>query len=491
MTQVDQKPRLRPTASDVATFDSFQNFLTRTGIGAGSVNDGARYGFNPVTRNRVQLEQCYRGSWICGRVVDSIAEDMTREGVEITSDDKPDALAELDREAKRLQLWPQLCEGLKWSRLYGGSIAYMMIDGQDPSTPLRLDTIRKGQFKGLSVLDRWMLQPTMEDLIQELGPDLGKPKYYDVLPDAGGIKRQKIHHSRAIRLEGISLPYWQRIGENGWGMSVLERMWDRLIPFDSMTTGVAQLVYKAHLRTYKVKGLREIIAAGGKALEGLLAQINMIRQFQSNEGLTLMDAEDEFEAHQYTFSGLDAVLLQMGQQLSGATGIPLVRLFGQSPAGLNSTGESDLRNYYDGIKNDQETDLRTGIERIYQVHYRSTFGKDPSKGFAVKFRPLWQMSDEQKADVTEKRTAAVAVAYESQLIGRKTALQELKQVADITGAWSNITDEDINAAEDEPAPNPDELVGGVPAKNLGSETPPNRQAPDQGDASGGGIREAA
>ncbi|MDI5448925.1 hypothetical protein MJL27_26670, partial [Salmonella enterica subsp. enterica serovar Anatum] len=41
--------------------------------------------------------------------------------------------------------------------------------------------------------------------------------------------------------------------ENEWGMSVVERIWDRLTAFDSATVGAAQLVYKAHLRTYKVE----------------------------------------------------------------------------------------------------------------------------------------------------------------------------------------------------------------------------------------------
>ena len=79
------KPHLKPTAEQFATRDSFQNFLTRTGLGTGNANDGARYGFNLITRNRTQLEAMYRGSWICRATVDIIAEDMTREGVELNS----------------------------------------------------------------------------------------------------------------------------------------------------------------------------------------------------------------------------------------------------------------------------------------------------------------------------------------------------------------------------------------------------------------------
>lgn len=434
------------------TADSFQNFATRTGLGTPNVNSDSRYGFSPKSRDRVQMEFVYRSSWIAGRAVDTVAEDMTREGATVLGDIEPDAQQELELAATKLKLWDAICDTVKWSRLYGGCIAVLLLDGQDMSTPLRLDTITKGQFKGLLVLDRWMVQPTLQLPIKELGPDMGKPTFYDVIADSQGLSSMRIHHTRCIRLDGVDLPYWQRIAENGWGQSVLERLWDRLVPFDSATQGAAQLVYKAHLRTYKVKGLREVIAVGGKSLEGLVKQIEMVRLYQSNEGMTLMDSEDEFEAHNYTFSGLPEIILQFGQQISGALDIPLVRLFGQAPAGLSGNHEGEIRNYYDSLKEQQEKKLRSGVRKLYDVLYRSTFGTEPPDGFDIEFKPLWQMSDEQKANVSTQVTAAVTAAYDSGLIDRPTALKELRQSSLATGVFTNITDEHITEAEKDPMP---------------------------------------
>jgi phage-related protein (TIGR01555 family) len=448
--------RKKARTAGTQTTDSIQNFLTRTGHGTGNLNDGAKYGFNPVTRNRLLMEWTYRGSWIAGRAVDCVAKDMTREGIELKSTVTPDQLQAFDKEISRLQIWKQLCATIKWSRLYGGALAFMMIDGQDQSTPLRIETLRKGQFKGLLPLDRWVVQPSLQNLVSDFGPNYGKPQWYDTLPDTGGMPRMKIHHSRVIRLEGVELPYWQRISENLWGQSVLERLWDRMIAFDSTTAGIAQLVYKAHLRTYKVKGLRDMIAGNQIAMGKLAETINMIRVFQSNEGLTLMDAQDEFETHQYAFGGLDAVLVQMGEQLCGALETPAVRLFGQSPAGFNS-GDSDLRNYYDKVKQDQVADLGPGCETLYHVAYVSTFGQAPPKQFELSFKSLWLLSDEQKATVGNQSTAAINTAYESQIIDRATALRELKQQSRVSGLFTNITDEQITEAESDPAPSPGAL----------------------------------
>jgi len=441
----------------IRTIDSFVNFNARVGIGANNQSSGSSYRFDFVSRNRVQMEAMYRSSWIAGKAVDCVADDMTRAGIEITSNElKPDDIENINRGFDELAIWNELRDTIKWSRLYGGAIAVLMIDGQNVSTPLRIDTIQKGQFKGLLVLDRWLVQPSLEDLVTEMGQSIGLPKYYTVIADAMALLNQKIHYSRVIRLEGLRLPYWQRVSENLWGQSICERLWDRLVAFDSTTQGAAQLVYKAHLRTYKVKDLREIIAIGGKAFEGLVKQIEQIRLWQSNEGLTLMDDADTFETHSYTFAGLDNVLLQLGQQLGGAVDIPLTRLFSQSPAGMNATGESDLRNYYDRVNADQNKDLRSGMTTILKVMCRSVLGIDAPKNIGFKFNSLWQLNDTEKSDIAQKHTMAVVQAEESGLVSRADALRELRHSSRITGLWSSIDDDDIEAAENEPPP-PTEL----------------------------------
>ncbi|MCG7221233.1 DUF1073 domain-containing protein [Acinetobacter sp. AG3] len=434
------------------TADSFQNFAARVGLGAGSQHDQSTYSANYLSRNRLLVESMYRSSWVVGQVVDVVADDMTREGINMRGLQSPEDAEEINQELDRLQVWDKLNKTIKWSRLYGGAIAVMMIDGQNVSTPLNINTVAKDQFKGLIVLDRWMVVPTLEDLVTEYGPYYGMPKYYDVITDSVGLCNQKIHYSRVIRMDGVELPYWQAIAENLWGQSVIERLEDRLTIFDSATLGAGQLVYKAHLRTYKVKGLREIIAKGGRLYDALVKQIQQIRQWQSNEGMTLMDAEDTFETHQYSFTGLDNLLMQFGQQIAGATGIPLVRLFGQSPAGFSATGESDLSNYYDNINQQQEGRMRTPLQTLLAVVSLSKLGKALPNSFKFDFASLWQIDEKVKAEVANTVAQAVTTVEESGLISRKTALKELRQSSEVTGIFSHITDEEIEAAVDDPPP---------------------------------------
>lgn len=469
-------------ARGVKTIDGFDNFVSRLGLNNNNTLSAGMYIFNLVTRNRIQLEAAYRGSWIVGQVIDCVADDMTRAGIDITTNEQEADIKDMQSAMARFRIWYSINELIKWGRLYGGALAIMQIEGQDLATPLRIDSIAKGQFKGLSVYDRWQLNPDLTSLIAT-GPDEGLPEYYYIVTDespdqpaAPTVTGQiRVHHSRCIRNIGIQLPFFQAITEMMWGESVLERLWDRLISYDSVTMSSANLIERANNRTVKVEGYREIIAAGGKAKEGLISQFEAMREFQTNEGMTVLDMKDDFQTTSYSFAGLADLMLQFIQQLAGASQIPLVRLLGQSPAGLNATGESDLRLYYDSINAKQEATLRSGFTVLLHVMWRSVFGKAAPKDLEFSFTPLWQMSEKDKADLAKTQTETILAAWESGLISRATALQELRASSGDTGMFSNISDEDIAEAEGEidnpPAPNlegeqPEEVVKNFDTKGL-------------------------
>jgi phage-related protein (TIGR01555 family) len=437
------------------TIDGFDNFVSRLGLNNDNSLSAGIYTFNLLTRNRVQLEAAYRGSWVTGRVIDCTADDMTRAGAIFTTNEAEEDIKDFQTQISRLGIWNSMNELIKWGRLYGGAIAVMQIEGQDLSTPLDPATVGRGQFKGLVVYDRWQLNPDLERIIRS-GPNLGLPAFYSIVTSASTVEPAShdptgqilVHHSRVIRNIGIQLPFFQAITEMMWGESILERLWDRLISFDSATMSSANLIERANNRTVGIENFREIIAAGGKAQQGLEAQFEMMRQFQTNEGMTLMDKNDTFATSNYTFAGLDGLLIQFGQQLAGASETPLVILFGQSPAGLNSTGESDIRTYYDSIKSKQESRLRPGLEPLFKVMWRSTFGKDQPKDFEFTFAPLWQMSDLDKSTISKNNSDTILAAEGAGVISKSVALKELRQSSKDLGLFTNISDEDIAEAEE-------------------------------------------
>lgn len=455
------QPYTGSSISGVKSLDSFVNFAHKLGIGADNVLSYSSYGYNPITRNRNLLEWIHRGSWLGGQAVDVVADDMTRAGVYFHGELDPEDQEQVEAEAVRLGIWDKLNENIKWGRLYGGAISVMLIDGQDPRTPLNLDSVGPEQFMGLAVFDRWMLEPSLEDLVTDLGPFLGHPKYYRVGPNAPSLRGSVIHYSRVVlRHLGSQLSYQQSLTENLWGASVLERLYDRMIGFDSATTGMTQLVFKSFLRTLKIKDLRSVIAAGGKAMEGLTAYAETMRRYQGVEGLSLIDGEDELEVQASSaFTGVGDVVGRLGEQLSGALQIPLVRLFGQSPAGLNASGESDLRNYYDSINQRQEKDMKIGVTTIYKLIAQS-LGVTIPDNFSVCFNDLWDLDAVEKSTIAQNVSTAIDTQFQGGVIGRQTALKELRSISRTTGVFGNITQQAIDEADDEVLPPAAELAMG-------------------------------
>ncbi len=461
------------------TQDSFSNFMYKLGMGADNPLSSATYSLTTlISRNRALLEAGYRSSWLIGQAVDTVAEDMTKMGIKMMSDISPDDITKLQVGLNDYDVWESYCNIIKWARLYGGALGVILIDGADYSKPLNLEAIGKNTFKGILVLDRWMCEPLVGELITDLDKDFGKPKYYRINTSVANAKIPliKIHYSRVMRFDGITLPFYQKIYENHWGLSVVERIYDRLISYDSATLGASQLMYKAFLRTIGVKGLREAFMLGGKTENAIIKQFEYIRKMQSNEGITLLDSEDSFDIKTNSFGGVAELLQEFGQQISGATGIPLVRLFGQSPAGF-STGETDLRNYYDNVHREQENKLRPQLSKLLEVMSLSVLGRKLPEDFEYTFNSLWQMSDKEKSEIATSDSSAVSNAYGAGLISKESALKELLQSSRVTGRFSNIDDNDLKKAREEDANQPPPGMGPEENQSLVEEQPPVEDQP--------------
>lgn len=473
-----------PQLRRARALDAFTNVLVRLGAGTPNLLEGTEYSLQRLSRDFNQLNALYRESWIIRRIIDVIPSDMLKNWITITSGIDPDVEKKLSISLRRTQLIDKLKRGMQWGRLYGGAIGVMLVkhQGYDLSQPLRLDWIMPGDFAGLLIFDRWNGVNPSSELIEDISdPDYGYPKYYTVTDPAGGGS-VKIHHSRVIRFTGNTLPFWEEIAEMQWGASVVESVFDELKKRDNVSWNIAQLTFMANIRVLKMQDLGQLLAATDSESQAeLLRTLEAQNMLLNNMGMQVMDAADGLETHQYTFGGLADCYQQFIMDISGAAEIPVTKLFGRSPSGLNATGESDLQNYYDMIAEKQEAVLRPILNKVLPPFIISTIGSLP-EDFDFDFDPVAEPSDKERADLAKCGTDNVVAAYNAGLISQRTALQELKQQSERTGVWTNITDEDIERASDSVEP-PGEMggmfggMGGEAAPDGSEELPQQERAP--------------
>ena len=419
------KPEPRPAA-----LDGYSNAAAFLGEESPLFSSGT-FLRSGLTSDTELLTAMYRESWIAKRIIDMPSEDMTRAWYSFVSAPPEKDFRALRRLEARHSLRQELSNAVRWARLYGGSLALMVIRYEEEclDEPLDMELLLPDCFQGLLVLDRTQsIQPSAELVADLDDPDFGLPEYYTVDLDAGTGERStvKIHHSRVLRFTGRELPHMEAVRENYWGASEMEHIWDELQKRSAASANIAQLLFQANITTLKMADCGETLDSGTaeqrRALENAMAMEN---RFRTSFGLQLLSRDDSMENHPYSFAGLAEIYEQFMMDMAGASEIPATRLFGRSPQGMNATGESDLLNYCDMISSLQERMLRPALEKLLPVLAVSCWGEVPGDLDFV-FEPILTATPMQRAELEEKLAGSVISAFSAGLLTREEALAELR-----------------------------------------------------------------
>lgn len=439
------RPRgAQPNTEAVGVQDAFSNPLFRLGYGSQSPLEATEYPLTRMTDNYALLNSLYRDNWVVQNVVGIIPDDMTKKWFAPAGAVGPEHLKELDRVQRVTALRERVNEGLRWGRLYGGAAGLIMIRGQEGmlGQPLELESIYPGTFQGLYILDRWQgVVPGME-LVFEGGEPV--PAYYSIT-DARGNTVAKVHHSRLVRFTGRDLPFLERVAELYWGESEVEALYNDVVKHDNVAANMAALTFRANVDTMEVQNLDQLFSVtSGEQQRRFWNVMQAQSVMKSNFGMQLVNRGDQIKNTQYTFTGLQEVYDSMCLDLSGASRIPVTKLFGRSPAGMNATGESDLRNYYDYVDTLREAKLRPILEKLLPVLAMSAWGAVPD-GLDITFPPLWTPTAAEVAEIALKKAQAIRDTFQAGLFRADTAQRELKKLADETGMFDSISEEEIAA----------------------------------------------
>lgn len=418
----------------LASADAYTNPLAFLGEASPLLSSG-RYVRSALTSDLEQLTAMYRESWLTKRIIDTPSEDIVRAWYRFSAPIPEEDLETLRRLEAKHSLRQELANAIRWARLYGGSLALMVIRGEEDrlSEPLETDLLLPDCFRGLLVLDRAQgIEPSPE-LEEDLDdPDFGLPKYYTVDLDQGPVR---MHHSRVLRFTGRELPRLEAEREEYWGASELEHIREELQKRSAASANIAQLIFQANITTLKMSDFGDVLAMGTEEQKRQIREaIQEENRFRTSFGLQLLSAGDTLENHPYAFGGLAEIYEQFMLDMAGAAEIPAVKLFGRSPAGLNATGEADLKNYYEYIAQLQERLLRPALEKLLPVLAISAWGCLPEDtGFV--FNPIAAASPGEAADLVEKLSASVIEAYKAGLLTKEEARAELRIRGAPYGVW--------------------------------------------------------
>lgn len=432
---------------NITVADAFSNPLFRLGYGSQSPMEATEYPLTRMTDNYALLNSLYRDNWVVQNVVSLMVDDMLREWYTIRGSISPDYTDELERVERVTQLRDKLNQGLCWGRLYGGAAGLILIKGHESmlEKPLDLEAVMPGTFAGLLILDRWSgIVPDMGLVTDMSDPDFGTPEYYTI-NNAEGRMVARAHHSRIVRFTGRKLPYLEEIAELYWGESEVEALYKDVVAHDNVSANMAALTFRANINTMEVQNLEQLFSLGSVEQQKRFWNVMQAQSvMMSNFGYQLVNKGDQMKNTQYTFTGLQEVYESMCLNLCGASHYPMTKLFGRSPAGMNSTGESDLQNYYDYVNSQRESKLRPALERLLPVMAMSAWGAVPDN-LQIDFPPLWTPTAKEVAEIAKGKAEAIVSTFNAGLLNVDNAQKELKKLAADTGMFDSITDDEIKA----------------------------------------------
>ena len=387
--------------------DGYSNMLNKYGT---AQDNSTAYQYNQeIISNDLELIRLYEGNGLFTKIIDRPSEEAVKHGFDINYGDE--SIAEyVDDRMDALELEEKFSTAEKWARLYGGSIIVMLVDdGRGLEEPLDWNNVRS--IEELRVFERAIVQPDYSSMYHFHFMDtlnskkkFGEPEYYQVFSIYGYFL---VHRSRCLVFRNGRLPEQTTNAiYRYWGIPEYVKIKRALRECITSHEDGVKLLERSVQAIYKMKNLANMLSTedGENKVLQRLQVIDMARGILNSIAIDTDGEDYDFKTLQ--MSGIKDVIDATCNMLSAVTDIPQTILFGRSPAGMNSTGESDFENYYNMVENIQKQNMKANARTVIDLILKqgALEGAIPEvPKYKMKFAALWSMSDTEKANVEQTK----------------------------------------------------------------------------------------
>jgi phage-related protein (TIGR01555 family) len=466
-------------------FDRLQNALTGTGTRR-DVRSGNSYTATVLSQH--DIVAAYKGSGLLRKIIKIPALDMVREWRDWTGLDD-DQAAKLYDEEKRLALRQKVRQAETLRGLGGGALILGLPGYPDQPAP---ETVAAGGLKFVHVVSRWHLRfDALQDDARE--PGYGEPLMWRLTTGTGD---DPIHPSRVIPFRcDNSAELVATIGSSDdffWGESTVAQVLDAVQDNDAARAAFAALAHKARLLRIGIPGLLSL-SASPEGEGQVMKRLAILATAESIHNATIYDAGDEegnggekIDDVTYSFAGAKDILNAYGEFVAAISDIPATRLLGRAPEGMNSSGESQQKDWNKKVRALQTLDLAPCLDRLDRYLVPSAIGS-AAKDAAYDFAPLDTPGEKERAETfklgaeaIEKVAMLAAVPDRALARGVQSWLVEEGYLPELEAALGEMSDDERYGIEADLDGDDDDLKGGDPLSAGGGGTgePARRAAND-------------
>lgn len=248
--------------------------------------------------------------------------------------------------------------------------------------------IAKGSFEELKVIEAVWTYPLAYNATSPLKSGWYAPKVWYVMG-------QQIDGSRLPTFVGHPVPDLLKPAYSFGGLSLSQMAKPYVDIWLTTRQSVANLIHSFSVMVL-CTDLQTILAPGNAA--GLIARAQLFNTMRDNQGLMITNKNTEdFKNVSASLAGLHELQAQSQEHMASVSRIPLVKLTGISPSGLNASSDGEIRAYYDTIGAYQNRFFRPHLTRVVNFEQLSLWG-DIDPEITLKFEPLWEMSEKERGE---------------------------------------------------------------------------------------------
>jgi len=378
---------------------------------------------------------------------ETLAMEMTRKWLKLVSHgdgDNSDKLEKLEAALKRFEVRQTFRRAIEHDGFFGMSHIHVSIKGQDGDEerklPLIIDkaTVKRGSLLGFQTIEPLWTAPYDYNSLDPTDRWFYRPRMWFVLG-------KQTHATRLLTIVSRPVPDMLKPAYNFGGIAMSQLMEPYVNSWLRTRAAVSDLIHA--FSTTILKTTMSGTLAGGEG--GLLDRMKLFIKGRDNRGLMVVDKNEEDVAQlNVPLGGLDALQAQSQEQMAAPCHMPLVKLTGVTPSGLNASAEPEMDAWYDYVAAQQQNVGDPVIKPILDLIQLNEFGEiDPAIGY--EWVPMKQLNGKELAEVrTADATSAVALIG----AGVISPLEERKRLAaDPASGYNSI---DVNDAP-EPMVDPD------------------------------------
>lgn len=445
--------------------DGYVNVLNKYGTRQDN-STAYRYTGEPHVDDMTLVEM-YEGNGLFSTIIDRPAEEAVKHGLDIDFGSE-DISKFVENRLDELDFEDKFTTAEKWARLYGGAIIVMLVnDGGGLEDPLNM--ARATSIEEMMVFERAVVQPDYTTIYTSrlFGSargriSYGEPEYFQVFSLYGYFR---VHRSRCLVFRNGKVPE-QTTNTNYryWGIPEYVKIRNALRECVTSHGYGVKLLEKSSQAVYSVKNLANLLSTDSG--EGqVLTRLEAIDMARSMMNTIAIDADGEtYEFKTMTMSGAKELIDTTCNMLSAVSQIPQTILFGRSPAGENSTGESDLENYYNMVENIQKQNMKRNCRMLLDIIIKQGLASgeiQEEPEYKVEFAKLWSMNDTEQASLEQQKAqtqytkAQTAQLYiDAQVIDPsevRASLEEsddfdLDDISNMQSMAGEFDDDDMNVA---------------------------------------------